>query len=96
MTGSVLLVRHASAGSRGEWNGDDELRPLDETGQEQAEELVRLLSRFEVDDDPVRRLRPVRRDRAAAERVDRRVRAHGDPLLSEEGFPGHEDGGAWS
>ena len=50
MTGSVLLVRHASAGSRGEWNGDDRLRPLDETGQDQADELVRLLSRFEVDD----------------------------------------------
>ena len=50
MTGSVLLVRHASAGSRAKWNGDDRLRPLDETGEEQAEELVRLLSRFGVEE----------------------------------------------
>ena len=54
----MLLVRHASAGNRGDWNGDDRLRPLDETGQDQADELVRLLSRFGVEEivtaDPVR------------------------------------------
>ena len=78
MTGSVLLVRHASAGSRSKWNGDDRLRPLDEAGEEQAEELVRLLSRFEVDEilsaDYVRCVA----DRAAAERVDR-SRRQGEP-----------------
>src|SRR5437764_2663286 len=50
LTGSVLLLRHASAGSRSKWEGDDALRPLDEEGEEQAEELVRLLSRFGVED----------------------------------------------
>ena len=90
MTGSVLLVRHASAGSRGDWNGDDRLRPLDETGQDQADELVRLLSRFEVDDivtaDHVRCVETVR---PLSESIG--VPARTEPLLSEEGFPGHEE-----
>jgi 8-oxo-dGTP pyrophosphatase MutT (NUDIX family)/phosphohistidine phosphatase SixA len=90
MTGSVLLVRHASAGSRGDWNGDDKLRPLDETGQDQADELVRLLSRFEVDDivtaDPVRCVETVQ---PLSESIG--VSARMDPLLSEDGFPDHEE-----
>jgi 8-oxo-dGTP diphosphatase len=36
----VYLVRHARAGHRGDWNGDDRLRPLDERGRLQAERLV--------------------------------------------------------
>lgn len=47
-TRTVLLVRHASAGSRSKWNGEDRDRPLDECGQAQADELVRLLARFDV------------------------------------------------
>ncbi len=47
-TRTVLLVRHASAGSGSAWSGDDRNRPLDECGIEQADELVRLLSRYEV------------------------------------------------
>ena len=39
----LLLVRHASAGERDEWRGDDDLRPLDERGHRQAEGLVELL-----------------------------------------------------
>ncbi len=50
LTGSVLLVRHGTAGSRSKWEGDDALRPLDDEGQEQAEEMVRLLSRFGVEE----------------------------------------------
>ena len=89
LTGSVLLVRHASAGSRSKWDGDDRLRPLDECGEEQAEELVRLLSRFEVDEirsaDYVRCADTVR---PLSESLG--VRATEDPLLGERGFPGHE------
>ena len=48
MTGCVLLVRHALAGDSSQWVGDDRIRPLEERGWAQAEELVRLLSRFEV------------------------------------------------
>ena len=47
-TRTMLLVRHASAGSRSKWRGEDRYRPLDECGQAQADELVRLLARFDV------------------------------------------------
>jgi phosphohistidine phosphatase SixA len=39
----VLLVRHARAGEREKWEGDDRLRPLDERGQRQAILLAPLL-----------------------------------------------------
>ena len=39
----MLLVRHASAGSRDEWTRDDRERPLDERGREQARDLVKRL-----------------------------------------------------
>jgi len=38
-----VLIRHASAGDRDDWDGDDELRPLDARGRHQAAELVELL-----------------------------------------------------
>ena len=37
---SVVLLRHASAGDRLEWKGDDRLRPLDPRGRRQAAKLV--------------------------------------------------------
>jgi len=40
---TVLLVRHADAGKRRDWDGDDRLRPLDGNGLRQAEGLVELL-----------------------------------------------------
>jgi 8-oxo-dGTP diphosphatase len=33
---TVILLRHASAGDRDTWQGDDRLRPLDERGRAQA------------------------------------------------------------
>jgi phosphohistidine phosphatase SixA len=45
----ILLLRHASAGSRLAWEEDDRERPLDERGEQQALGLVSLLARFEVD-----------------------------------------------
>jgi phosphohistidine phosphatase SixA len=44
----MLLVRHARAGNREEWTGDDRLRPLDMRGRRQALGLVDTLSGFEV------------------------------------------------
>jgi phosphohistidine phosphatase SixA len=38
-----ILLRHARAGDRSEWDGDDRLRPLDARGLRQAAELVELL-----------------------------------------------------
>ncbi|HET7489886.1 MAG TPA: phosphoglycerate mutase family protein [Acidimicrobiales bacterium] len=45
---SVLLVRHAVAGSRAAWSGDDARRPLDDRGRRQAAGLVATLRPFEV------------------------------------------------
>jgi phosphohistidine phosphatase SixA len=40
----IPLVRHASAGDRRRWEGDDGLRPLDEEGRRQAEALAGVLA----------------------------------------------------
>jgi 8-oxo-dGTP diphosphatase len=40
---SVLLLRHASAGKRSAWTGDDRLRPLDKRGRAQAAALRDVL-----------------------------------------------------
>ena len=45
----MLLIRHARAGERAEWEGDDRLRPLDDRGWQQAEKLVELLAEFPVE-----------------------------------------------
>jgi 8-oxo-dGTP diphosphatase len=38
------MVRHARAGKRAEWDGDDHLRPLDDRGRVQADRLVEQIS----------------------------------------------------
>ena len=43
-----VLLRHASAGDRDRWDGDDFHRPLDARGRRQAAELVELLRPFKV------------------------------------------------
>lgn len=45
---TLLVVRHASAGDRGESDGDDARRPLDDRGQKQANALVEQLAPFEI------------------------------------------------
>ena len=35
----MILLRHASAGERSAWDGDDMLRPLDKRGRKQASKL---------------------------------------------------------
>jgi 8-oxo-dGTP pyrophosphatase MutT (NUDIX family) len=45
-TATVLLVRHGSAGSRAQWDGDDDERPLDELGRRQATALCELLQNY--------------------------------------------------
>ncbi len=44
----LLLIRHASAGHRNAWGGDDRLRPLDDVGRAQAPALVPELERFAI------------------------------------------------
>jgi 8-oxo-(d)GTP phosphatase len=43
-----VLLRHASAGHRLDWEHDDHLRPLDERGRRQSADLVELLRPFGV------------------------------------------------
>jgi 8-oxo-dGTP diphosphatase len=43
---TLLLVRHASAGSRSDWDGPDDLRPLDAKGRGQARRLADVLPHF--------------------------------------------------
>jgi 8-oxo-dGTP diphosphatase len=43
---AILLVRHADAGDRAAWEGDDSLRPLTEEGIDQATDLAERLSPY--------------------------------------------------
>ena len=42
------MVRHAKAGSRGHWSGDDRLRPLSKKGFKQAAAMVGILEPFPI------------------------------------------------
>ncbi len=42
----ILLLRHASTGERSAWSGDDQMRPLDEAGQQEAAALAEILPLF--------------------------------------------------
>ena len=58
----LLLVRHARAGDRRTWEGDDRDRPLDGKGVGQAEQLIELLAAFAIEavyTSPYRRLQTV-------------------------------------
>jgi phosphohistidine phosphatase SixA len=41
---TIFLIRHAHAGARASWNGDDLARPLDGKGRRQAEHLAGILA----------------------------------------------------
>jgi len=82
---TVLLVRHAKAGKRDEWRGDDDLRPLSPAGNRQAEELRSMLPLFGPDSvHSAPRLRCVQTVRGIADDLGTSV-TH-EPLLSEEGY----------
>lgn len=49
VTRPLVIVRHASAGRRSEWEGDDAERPLDERGRAQADDLAPVLSGYGVE-----------------------------------------------
>jgi 8-oxo-(d)GTP phosphatase len=81
----ILLVRHAKAGKRSEWRGDDNDRPLEPAGTAQAQRLVDLLLAFTPDRvvsaDPVRCIETVR---PLADRLGLTVRV--DPVFGDESY----------
>ena len=87
---TVLLVRHAKAGSRTEWQGTDDLRPLSANGRRQVPAitaLARLYGAERVYAAPL--VRCVDTVREVAEELGSRV--HPEPLLSEKGYEGAEE-----
>lgn len=46
---TVYVVRHAKAGDREAWKGDDRLRPLTKSGERQADALVEILKDRPID-----------------------------------------------
>ncbi|WP_430333342.1 NUDIX hydrolase [Rhodococcus sp. ACT016] len=84
-TTTVLLVRHAKAGSSKNYSGDDTLRPLEEKGQLQAKALVAQLEAFGASEIcSADRTRCVQTVEPLAEKLGVPIRL--EPLLSEEGY----------
>ena len=46
---AVYVVRHAKAGDRSDWKGNDQLRPLSRSGEKQAEALAMVLGKEPID-----------------------------------------------
>ncbi|QJY47006.1 NUDIX hydrolase [Pseudonocardia broussonetiae] len=81
----VVLVRHAKAGSRNQWDGPDEDRPLSGTGREQARQLATLLPLFGP--DRLASAPPIRcRDTIAPIAAAHGLPVADEPLLGEEGY----------
>jgi 8-oxo-(d)GTP phosphatase len=47
--GTVWLIRHAAAGDRSTWEGDDTRRPLTKKGHRQAQEIATAIAPHDVD-----------------------------------------------
>ena len=45
---TLYFVRHAKAGSRSHWTGDDRKRPLSKKGEIQAQELVTIFANYDI------------------------------------------------
>jgi 8-oxo-dGTP diphosphatase len=89
---TLVLVRHARAGDRSEWDGPDDLRPLDGRGRRQAARLADVLPEF----GPVELLSapPVRCRETVeplAERLGMDIRPA--PELGEEAFEDDPEAG---
>lgn len=84
----LYFVRHAKAGSRSQWVGDDRLRPLSDKGRAQSEALAARLADLATGalvSSPY--LRCIETLQPLAERVDGAVRAD-DRLAENTGFTG--------
>lgn len=91
-TSTIVLVRHAKAGSRAQWDGDDDERPLSSTGREQAGHLAELLPLFGPDrivSAPLMRCRATVTPLAAALGLP----VSDEPLLGEDSYDDHPGAG---
>ncbi len=81
----LVLVRHAKAGKRGRWSGEDLLRPLDANGVAQAAQLAELLAYFGpqriCSADPVRCVQTVEPLAAAI-----KIPVHVDSVFGDASF----------
>jgi 8-oxo-dGTP pyrophosphatase MutT (NUDIX family) len=89
---TLILVRHGRAGDRSDWDGPDDLRPLDRRGRLQAQRLAEVLPVFLPDDvlaaPPVRCRETVE---PLAERMGLDIRPA--PEMGEDGFGADPDAG---
>ena len=89
-TRTVLIVRHATAGRKARYKGDDRLRPLDKKGRAQAESLVGQLLAFGAGEvHAASRTRCHQTVEPLAQELGVRVRD--EPTLTEEGFAADAD-----
>ena len=82
---TIYLVRHAKAGKRSEWQDEDDLRPLSDTGWKQAELLAESLFKLKVSkliSSPATRcfqtLEPLAKKAKLRVEIDKRLYEHGD------------------
>ncbi len=89
---TLLLVRHAKAGSRADFSGEDDLRPLSAAGLAQAEALREMLPLFAptvVHSAPLPRCKQT----IAAIAADLGIGVADEPSLSEERYWRDRDAG---
>ena len=80
----IYLVRHANAGSRHDWVGDDRERPLTPAGQRQADRLATVCTGLVLSSPYLRCVQTVQ---PLADRFDRPVTLD-DRLAEEHGYTG--------
>jgi 8-oxo-dGTP diphosphatase len=84
-TRACVVVRHASAGDRDTWTGEDADRPLDDLGREQAQSLAEILLAYQVtraySADVLRCL-----DTLGPFATRAQITIDSEPLVSETGF----------
>ncbi|WP_232374733.1 8-oxo-(d)GTP phosphatase MutT1 [Mycolicibacterium mengxianglii] len=84
-TKTVLVVRHATAGRKSRYKGDDRKRPLDKHGRAQAESLVSVLLAFGATDlHAADRVRCVQTLEPLADELG--VTVDEEPALTEEAY----------
>jgi 8-oxo-(d)GTP phosphatase len=89
---TLLLVRHGHAGSRSDWDGPDDLRPLDSRGTAEARRLAEVLPLFgptEVFSAPPARCRETVAPLVEGLGLDLQLL----PVLGEEGFGADPEAG---